>query len=162
MKSYDVIVIGAGHNGLITAFYLAKSGKSVLVLEQKNATGGMALSSSHPEFKYPGSIYNSHFLSSKVYKDLRLKKRGIQIIPFNPVSCLVYSPDKCLVQWNDSKKFSEELAKFSQEDAKNYQDYLQFLKRIGRLVGMMITQIPPEVMSPKTISVLVSKFPLRS
>ncbi len=81
-RSYDVIVVGGGHNGLTTAAYLAKAGKSVLVLERRHLVGGASVS----EEIFPGFIYSVYsyvisLLRPEVIQELNLAEHGLQIIP---------------------------------------------------------------------------------
>ena len=83
MKRYDAIVIGAGHNGLTTAAYLARAGKSVLVLERRHLIGGAAVSEElYPGFTYSTCSYVCSLLRPEIIRDLDLPSHGLQILPY--------------------------------------------------------------------------------
>ncbi len=84
MVTYDAIVIGAGHNGLTTAAYLAKAGKKVLVLERRHVLGGAAVTEEiFPGFKYSVCSYVVSLLRPEVIRDLDLTKYDLEIIPLD-------------------------------------------------------------------------------
>ena len=85
-KSYDVVVIGGGHNGLVCAAYLAGAGKSVRVLEQRPVLGGAAVTEEfHPGFRNSTASYTVSLLNPKIIRDLRLYEHGLKVIerPFS-------------------------------------------------------------------------------
>ena len=83
MKHYDAIVIGAGHNGLTAAAYLARAGKSVLVLERRHLIGGAAVSEElYPGFTYSTCSYVCSLLRPEIIRDLDLPSHGLQILPY--------------------------------------------------------------------------------
>ena len=86
-SSYDVIVVGGGHNGLTTAAYLAKAGRSVLVLERRHLVGGAAVSEEiYPGFIYSVCSYVISLLRPEVIQELNLAQHGLQIIPLEGTS----------------------------------------------------------------------------
>ena len=90
MQSYDAIIIGAGHNGLVTAAYLAKSGKKVLVLERRPMIGGIAVTEEiFPGFKYSTCAHLTGTFSNDIIAELELKKHGLEILPLDP---LLFAP----------------------------------------------------------------------
>src|SRR5215207_4577511 len=83
MNTYDAIVLGAGHNGLVTACYLAKAGLKTLVVEKNDWIGGAAVSRSlYPNFTYSNCSYVSSLLRPEIMRDLELPKYGLQILPY--------------------------------------------------------------------------------
>ena len=90
MAKYDAIIIGAGHNGLVTAAYLAKAGKKVLILERRPVIGGIAASEEiFPGFKYSTWAHLASSFSSQIVADLSLAKHGLEILPLDP---LIFAP----------------------------------------------------------------------
>ena len=90
MAQYDAIIIGAGHNGLVTAAYLARAGKKVLILERRPVIGGIAASEEiYPRFKYPTCAHLASSFSPQVGADLDLAKHGLEILPLDP---LIFAP----------------------------------------------------------------------
>jgi len=82
MKTYDVIVIGAGHNGLTTAAYLAKVGLDVIVLERQSYIGGATVSRElYPGFTYSNCSYVCSLMRPEIMRELELPRHGLQVIP---------------------------------------------------------------------------------
>ena len=87
MGNHDVIIIGAGHNGLVTAAYLAKGGRRVLVLEKRDQIGGAAVTEElFPGFRFSTCADGSGYLSSEVRRDLKLESNGLEILPADPIA----------------------------------------------------------------------------
>src|SRR5580704_19459278 len=114
----DVVIIGGGHNGLVTAFYLAKAGYKPLVLERRAVTGGAAITEEfHPGFKCSTLAHSAGPLRPEIIRDLQLEKHGLKLIK-PEVSIASLSPDgRALVLYDDAKKSAEEIGKFSTKDA---------------------------------------------
>ncbi|HEX2260483.1 MAG TPA: NAD(P)-binding protein, partial [Candidatus Binatia bacterium] len=90
MQSYDAIIIGAGHNGLVTAAYLGKAGKKALVLERRPAIGGIAATEEIlPGFKYSTCAHLAGTFSQDIIAGLELKKHGLEVLPLDP---LLFAP----------------------------------------------------------------------
>src|SRR5438046_10718462 len=86
-EAYDVIIIGAGHNGLVTAAYLARAGWRVLVLERRELVGGACVTEEvWPGFKVSTAAYVNSLLRPEIIRDLELKKHGFEMLPRNPSS----------------------------------------------------------------------------
>lgn len=138
--SRDAIVIGAGHNGLVAAAYLAKAGKKVLVLEQRPKPGGIATTEEiYPGFKYSCAHLVPNF-SAAVAADLNLKNYGFELLPLEP---LLFAPDgggKSLHIPRDSGQAAAALEHHSRHDAEIYTRFCQlgaslasFLKSLYRM-----------------------------
>ena len=83
--AYSAIIVGAGHNGLVAANYLARSGASVLVLERRGFVGGACITEElFPDFRVSSCSYICHMLQDKVIEDLELRKHGLEIHPVDP------------------------------------------------------------------------------
>ncbi|MEO8477235.1 MAG: FAD-dependent oxidoreductase, partial [Actinomycetota bacterium] len=83
-KRYDAVVIGGGHNGLITAAYLAKAGRSVVVLEKNSILGGAATTVEHvPGFRFSAMSYVVSLLRPEIIRELELPKHGLEILPLD-------------------------------------------------------------------------------
>src|SRR5271154_3122016 len=117
----DVVIIGGGHNGLVTAFYLAKAGYKPLVLERRAQPGGAAITEEfHPGFRCSILAHAAGPLRPDVVRDMQLEKHGLRLITPD-VSVAALSPDgRALILYNDTKKSAQEIAKFSQRDAAKY------------------------------------------
>ncbi|XP_029653702.2 pyridine nucleotide-disulfide oxidoreductase domain-containing protein 2-like [Octopus sinensis] len=135
---YDAVIIGAGHNGLITAAYLQKAGLKVCVLEKRHVIGGAAVTEEIiPGFKFSRASYLLSLLRPQIYKDLELKKYGLKIFLRNPSS---YTPllqpnssnpkAKSLTLGRDGHLNKLQIAQFSQSDAEKFERYEEQLQRI--------------------------------
>ena len=86
--SYDAIIIGAGHNGLVCAAYLAKAGLNVLVLERRDVVGGACTTEElFPGYRFSACSYYCYLLQTKVIEDLELRRHGFQVSPLDPLKC---------------------------------------------------------------------------
>jgi phytoene dehydrogenase-like protein len=132
VPNYDAIIIGAGHNGLVAAAYIAKAGKNVLVLERRPIVGGIgATEEVFPGFKYSTCAHLASAFSSDVSTDLDLKKHGLAILPFDP---LLFAPSldgQSLVIPPDPARAAEEIGRFSKNDAAKFVTFCSLLKRLS-------------------------------
>ncbi len=117
-ETRDVVIIGGGHNGLVTAFYLAKAGFKPLVLERRTQPGGAAITEEfHPGFRCSTLAHSAGPLRTDVIRDMQLEKHGLKLIT-PEVSVASLSPDgRALTLYNDIRKSSQGIANFSQKDA---------------------------------------------
>lgn len=144
MPSYDAIVIGAGHNGLVSAAYLAKTGKKVLVLERREAIGGIAATEEVlPGFKFPACAHLAAGFSPRVFADLDLKTHGLEILPLDPL-LFAPSPDgHSLLIPRDFSQAGEEIGRHSKKDAGNYAAFCARLKTLsGFLLNLYGAPLP--------------------
>lgn len=129
---YDCVIIGAGHNGLTTAAYLAKAGKKVCVLERRGVIGGCSVTEElWPGFKISTASYVVSLLLPQVIEDLNLKQNGLNILPRNPSSFTPTSSGQYLLLGPDGKFNQEQIAKFSTADAEAYPKYEQLLEAVA-------------------------------
>ena len=118
---YDVIIVGAGHNGLTAAAYLAKSGLKVLVLEQRDVVGGATLTEEvFPGFKFPKYSYALVLLEGKVVEDLELESHGFRVLKVDPERIQPFPDGRGLRLWEDDQRVAEELSRFSRSDGEAY------------------------------------------
>ena len=139
MPKYDVTIIGGGHNGLVTACYLAKSGLKTLVLERREVVGGGAVTEEiHPGFRVSTLDHATGPFSEQVVSDLNLSSFGLEMVT-PPVRALALSPDgKALAIYNDMARTVAEIEKFSASDAKNYPEFVNSFSRIGKVLAPLI------------------------
>jgi phytoene dehydrogenase-like protein len=147
--TFDVIIIGAGHNGLVTACYLAKAGLKTLVLERREIVGGGAVTEEfHPGFRCSILDHTSGPLFPQVAADLNLVQHGLEFIT-PEARVLSFSTDhRSLCVYNDTERTVNEIEKFSSKDAKNYPDFLTSFSRIGDVLAPVLSMTPPSIDHP--------------
>ncbi len=147
----DIVIIGGGHNGLVTAFYLAKAGFKPLVLERRNQVGGAAITEEfHPGFRSSVLAHSAGPLRPEVIRDMQLEKHGLKLITPD-VSVTALSPDgRALVLYRDTERAAQEIAKFSEADAAKYRQFQPALEKASRVIGKSLAQTPPEIERPTT------------
>jgi phytoene dehydrogenase-like protein len=145
----DIVIIGGGHNGLVTAFYLAKAGFKPVVLERRAQPGGAAVTEEfHPGFKCSMLAHSAGPIRPDVVRDMQLEKHGLRMIA--PDAGLVsLSPDgRALVLHQDATKVVQEIAKFSQKDAAKYPELQQSLRKMGAVIDDALKLTPPNIDDP--------------
>src|SRR4249920_1540614 len=143
-KSYDVIVIGGGHNGLVNAAYLAKAGKNVLVLERRHVLGGAACTEEvFPGFKFSVCSYVVSLLRPEIIRDLDLPRHGLEILPLDGTLTPMPNGDY-LWRVNDHAKTRREVARHSKLDAEAYDEYGKAMVEMARFVKPILSMLPPD------------------
>lgn len=143
---YDAIIIGAGHNGLVCANYLAAGGLKVLVLERRPVVGGAAVTEEfHPGFRNSTASYTVSLLAPEVIRDLRLAQHGLEIIE-RPFSNFLPLPDgRSLRVGGGLAATQAEVARFSQRDAEVLPDYYARLEAVAEVLRAFAREAPPNV-----------------
>jgi phytoene dehydrogenase-like protein len=147
-KTYDVVVVGGGHNGLVCAAYLAAKGKSVRVLERRSVVGGAAVTEEfHPGFRNSTASYTVSLLNPKIIRDLRLDERGLKVIerPFSNFMPLSAQSGDYLKVGGGLVATQAEVAKFSTKDAAALPDYVAMLDRVAAVLKDLLLETPPNV-----------------
>lgn len=149
--TYDAIIIGGGHNGLVTAAYLARSGRKVLVLERRSLVGGAAVTEAFeeaPDFKFSSCADGVGQLSAALIQDLELHRHGLEILPADP---LIFAPQPDgthLTIWCDPERTRPELERFAAKDAARYQDFVRLVGKVSGMVGALMSLTPPQLPKP--------------
>jgi phytoene dehydrogenase-like protein len=148
-KQRDIVIIGGGHNGLVTAFYLAKAGYKPLVLERRPQVGGAAITDEfHPGFRCSTLAHTAGPIRPDIVRDLKLEKHGLKIIT-PEVSVTALTPDgRMLSLYPDARKSAQEVAAFSQKDAAKYPEFQESLGKMGRVIGEALATPPPNIDHP--------------
>lgn len=141
MKHYDALIIGGGHNGLVCAFYLARAGMTVRVLERRNVVGGAAVTEEFaPGFRNSTASYTVSLLRPKVIADMRLAGRGYRVIE-RPISNFFPFPDTYVKLGGG--RTQAEFARFSAKDAAAFPAYEAALERVAQVLRDLSLKTPP-------------------
>src|SRR5690606_27779357 len=143
--SYDAVVIGGGHNGLVCAAYLAKAGKKVCVLERRHVLGGCATTEElWPGYKVSTAAYVISLFLPEIISDLKLKSHGLNILPRNPSSFTPLPDGRSLLLGPDKELCHREISKFSTRDADAYPQYESLLERVAGILEPVLSQTAPD------------------
>jgi phytoene dehydrogenase-like protein len=146
---YDAIIIGAGHNGLVTACYLARAKWKVLVLERRYIVGGACVTEeTFPGFKVSTAAYVNSLFRPEIVQDLKLREYGFESLERNPSSFSPFADGRYLLMGPDDQLNHREIAKFSPKDADNYPKYEQMLLRVATVIEPTLVQVPVNLLHP--------------
>ena len=144
--SYDAVIIGAGHNGLTCACYLARAGLKVRVLERRPVVGGAAVTEEfHPGFRNSVAAYTVSLLNPKVIHDLHLAAHGLRIVERPYSNFLPLDEDRHLKIGGGLAATQMELARFSARDAARLPAYWAMLERVADVLRALVLECPPNV-----------------
>ncbi|MFN2499049.1 MAG: phytoene desaturase family protein [Pyrinomonadaceae bacterium] len=146
MKPYDIVIIGAGHNGLAASYYLARTGLKTLVLERRDKIGGGSITEEfHPGFRCSTLAGSPGPLLPQVIKDFQLERRGVEFIT---PGVRVWAPNAnggSISIYEDTKRTAEELTEISGADARRYPEFISTFARIGGALAPLLTMTPPDI-----------------
>ncbi len=143
---FDAIVVGGGHNGLVAAFYLARAGKKVLVLERRAVVGGACVTEElFPGYRISTCSYVMWKLEKKVRDDMALDARGLKLHLVDPAIFFPYEDGEHAILWLDEKKTQESIAHLNGHDAARYPDWVALWGRVAKLVVPFLLTDPPSL-----------------
>jgi phytoene dehydrogenase-like protein len=145
MKTYDTIIIGAGHNGLVAAAYLAKQGKKVLVLERRDIVGGQVVTESFADGFTVDSLHAGGTLRPDIIKDLKLASHGLVVDAVRKPFISLQADSNHLVFDADPAKTVESIKRFSEKDAANWIPFLDFMKKATQFIEAANSTIMPRL-----------------
>ncbi len=145
-QHYDAVIIGAGHNGLVCAFYLAQAGLKVRIVEQRDVVGGAAVTEEfHPGFRNSVASYTVSLLQPKVIADMRLTEHGYRVIE-RPISNFLPQPDGGYLKLGGGlERTQAEFRKFSERDAEALPAYYDALEGVAKVLRDLALKSPPNV-----------------
>ena len=147
--THDAIIIGGGHNGLVTACYLAKAGLKTLVLERREIVGGGAITEEfHPGFKCSTLDHTPGPVAQQVLSDLNLLGHGLEFITPDARVLSLTEDGRALCIYNDTQRSVSEIEKFSAKDAKRYPEFIDSFAKIGAVLAPILSLTPPSIDHP--------------
>src|SRR5919201_226135 len=153
--TYDLLVIGGGHNGLVTAAYAARAGLKVLVLERREVLGGACVTEElWPGFKVSTAAYVNSLLRPEIIRDLELKRHGFEMLPRSPSSFTPFPDGRSLLLGPDKALTHREVSKFSPKDAEALPKYEAMLERVADFLEPTLTMTPPNPWSLRPANLL--------
>ena len=142
---YDAIIVGAGHNGLVTAAYLARAGRRVLVLERRELVGGCAVTEEiWPGYRVSTGAYLTSLLQERIVRELDLPRYGYRVDAKDPAFFSAFPDGRHFFMWQDRAQTLNEIAKFSRRDAEVYPAYEDRLERLSQVVENLLLTTPPQ------------------
>src|SRR5690349_16210414 len=143
--TWDAIIVGGGHNGLVCAAYLAKAGRKVLVLERREMVGGCAVTEEiWPGYKVSTGAYLTSLMQERIVRELDLARHGYRVDAKDPAFVSAFPDGRHFFMWQDRRRTLEEMAKFSKRDAEVYPEYEDQLERLSRVVETLLLTTPPQ------------------
>jgi phytoene dehydrogenase-like protein len=140
----DIVILGGGHNGLVCAFYLARAGLKVTVLERRGVVGGAAVTEEfHPGFRNSTASYTVSLLNPKIIADLELARHGLRVVE-RRMSNFLPLPDGRYLAAGEGRTAGE-VAKFSTRDAERLPDYEARLEAVAAVLRALVLEIPPNL-----------------
>lgn len=153
MAIYDAIIIGAGHNGFVTAAYLAKAGKNVLVLERRSTVGGIAATEEiFAGFKYSICAHLAGSFSKEIAADLDLKRHGFQLLPLNPLLFAPTVEENPLLIEREPAKAAAGIALHSKADSSRYPSFCALMKDLSTFLRTLYKVPLPDKASPASFN----------
>src|SRR5690242_11500836 len=157
-NTYDALVIGGGHNGLVSAAYLARSGARTLVLESRGSLGGAATTEAPwedaPHLRVTRLSYVVSLMPPTIIRDLDLERHGYKVHPMGPYYQAFPEGGSLTIYEDDPARTYEQLAKWSKKDADTWPTWNAWLEAIADTMGPLLTQVPPNIGSRRPSDLL--------
>jgi phytoene dehydrogenase-like protein len=152
-SSYDAIVVGGGHNGLVAAAYFARNGANTVVLESRHKTGGAATTESPwpdaPEFKVTRLSYVMSLLPPTIMRELELERHGYKVYPMGPYYQAFPDGGSIKIHADDAKRNHEEISKWSKKDADAMVRWDAWMGGLADVLGPLLLTVPPKIGSKR-------------
>lgn len=143
-KQWDVIVVGAGHSGLVASGYLARAGLHVLLLDRRPVVGGLCVTEElFPGFRGNTVANSAHNLDPRVVVELELERHGLEFAYPDPSAFMAFQDGRAFVSHNDAGKRQAELEKFSRGDAEQYAGLINYISELARVLDVSFFEPPP-------------------
>ena len=143
-QSESCIIVGAGHNGLVAAYYLARAGFEVTVIERTERVGGGAVTDElFPGYRIGTCAYVCHMLQRRIIDDMELRRHGLHIYPLDPSGLFIYPNGDSLRFWHDHERIDEEIALISPRDRGAWPKWMEFWEDAARLFQRYFLSEPP-------------------
>src|SRR6201999_56399 len=146
-NEYDAVVVGGGHNGLVSAAYLARSGARTLVLESRGSLGGAATTEAPwedaPHLRVTRLSYDRRLMPPTILRELQLERHGYKVHPMGPSYQAFPEGGSLIIYEDDAKRTHEQLSKFSKKDADALPEYYDWIGGSAQVIGPLLPQGPP-------------------
>src|SRR4051812_314170 len=146
-SSYDAIVVGGGHNGLVAAAYLARSGARTVVLERRGNTGGAATTEQpwpdHPELSVTRLSYVMSLMPPTILKDLALERFGYRVHPMGPYYQAFPDGGSLTIFEDDAARTCEQINRWSSKDARAWEEWNAWLAGLADVLAPLLLTVPP-------------------
>ena len=147
--SRDIVIIGGGHNGLVTAFCLAKAGFKPLVLERNEQVGGAVITREvHSGFRVSRLAHYAGAIRPEIVRDMQLERHGLKLFQPDLAVTSLSRDGRALKLHHDNRKSVGEIAAFSQHDATRYEEFAASLKKIAAVIADVLAMTPPDIDNP--------------
>ena len=158
-RSWDAVVLGAGHNSLVAAAYLARAGRKVVVVERRDRVGGLSDNASlAPGVEAPAVLHTVGRLRRSVIADLGLRKRGLEILRPD-VRVLAPQPEgPPLVLWSDAARIADGVRARSPHDADAYEEFDRHVRSIASFLAYLQLATPPDLKSPSLADAITGRY----
>ena len=144
MSAYDAVVVGAGHNALVTAAMLARAGWRVVVLERRGVVGGTAASDElFPGCRVNVAAQDAGLFQRRIVSDLGLDTRGLEWVHPPAVATSLTGGGETLTLWRDPGRSRDEIARHSEADAERFPDWVDYLRSMARVLRIALEHPPP-------------------